>query len=103
MLYPGYMEHEFEDEALTRRLRKNTRIVARSDLAIAGIARTTGFPTLVDPYSAHIAMALGGVVALPLRQEIHYPIAIISRGTETMSLAANLFAQALIVQFGADA
>ena len=99
MLYPGYMEQEFEDEALTRSLRKNTRIVARSDLAIAGIARSTGLPTLVDPYSARIAMALGGVVALPVKQQIHYPIAIISRGTETMSLAANLFAQALIAQF----
>ena len=44
-------------------------------------------------------MALGGVVALPVKQQIHYPIAIISRGTETMSLAANLFAQALIAQF----
>ena len=99
MLYPGYMEQEFEDEALTRSLRKNTRIVARSDLAIAEIARSTGLPTLVDPYSARIAVALGGVVALPVQQQIHYPIAIISRGTETMSLAANLFAQALIAQF----
>jgi len=100
MLYPGYMEPEFEDEPLARALRKNARIVASSDLAIAGIARATGLPTLVDPYSAQIAVALGGVVALPLKQAIHYPIAIISRGTDTMSLAANLFAQALIAQLG---
>ena len=57
MLYPGYMEQEFEDEDLTIALRRNTRIVARSDLAIAGVARSTGLPTLVDPYSARIAVA----------------------------------------------
>jgi hypothetical protein len=39
------------------------------------------------------------VVALPIKQDIQYPIAIISCGTDTMSLAANLFAQALIAQF----
>ena len=64
------------------------------------IARSTGLPTLVDPYSARIAMALGDVVARPLKQEIHYPIAIISRGPGTLTLAASLFAQALIPQFG---
>ncbi len=102
MLYPGYMDQEFENEALMQALRKNTRILARSDLAISAIARSTGLPTLVDPFSARIATALGGVVAVPLKQEIHYPIAIISRGTDTMSLAANLFAEALIPQFAVD-
>jgi DNA-binding transcriptional LysR family regulator len=98
-LYPGYMDQDFENEELMQRLRKNSRIVARSDLAISAISRATSLPTLIDPYSARIAVALGGVVTRPIKQKIHYPIAIISRGTDTMSLAANLFAQALIAQF----
>ena len=98
-LYPGYMDQDFENQELMQRLRKNSRIVARSDLAISAISRATSLPTLIDPYSARIAVALGGVVARPTKQKIHYPIAIISRGTDTMSLAANLFAQALIAQF----
>lgn len=56
-------------------------------------------PKLVDPCSARIAVALGAVVTRPIKQQIHYPVAIIFRGTDTMSLAANLFAQALIAQF----
>ncbi|MDH3946770.1 MAG: hypothetical protein OET45_08875 [Chromatiales bacterium] len=38
----------------------------------------TSLPTLIDPYSARIAIALGGVVTLLIKQQIHYPIAIIS-------------------------
>ena len=99
MLHPEKMDPAFENDALMQKLRRKTRIVAYSDLAIATIARATGLPTLIDPYSARIATALGGVVALPLKQEIHYPIAIISRGPGTLTLAASLFAQALIPQF----
>lgn len=102
MLSPGYMDQDFESENLMQELRKQTRILARSDLAVAAIARATALPALIDPYSARIAVALGDVVALPIKQQILYPIAIISRGTDTMSLAANLFAQALIEQFVDD-
>lgn len=98
-LHPDSLEQDRENEHLMQRLRNNTRIVARSDLAIAAIARTTGLPTLVDPYSARIAVALGGMVARPVLQTMNYPIAIISRGAETLSLAANLFANSLIRQF----
>lgn len=99
MLSPGYMDQEFENENLMQELLRKTRILARSDLAISAIARATQLPAIIDPYSARVAVALGGVVALPIKQIIQYPIAIISRGTDTMSLAANLFAQALIAQF----
>jgi hypothetical protein len=33
-LHPGYLDQEFETEDLMQRLRKKTRIVAQSDLAI---------------------------------------------------------------------
>ncbi|MEM7564688.1 MAG: LysR family transcriptional regulator [Pseudomonadota bacterium] len=93
------LDRDFEDEDLMQDLRRNTRIVAQSDLAISAIARTTGLPALVDPSSARIAETLGGTVARPIRQKLTYPIEIISRGTDTLSLAANLFAEALIEQF----
>ena len=99
MLHPEKMDPVFENDALMQKLRRGTRIEAYSDLAIATIARATGLPTLVDPWSARIAAALGGVVARPLRQEIHYPIAIISRGPGTLTRAASLFAEALIPRF----
>jgi DNA-binding transcriptional LysR family regulator len=98
-LHPGFLDQEFEHGNLMQQLHRNARIVAKSDLAIAAIARTTGLPALVDPCSAKIAVALGGIVALPVRQKLDYPIEIISRGTDTLSLAANLFAEALIAQF----
>jgi hypothetical protein len=82
-----------------QQLRTNSRIVARSDLVIPAIARSTGLPTLVDPYSVRTAIALGGMVARPVLQTINYPIAIISRGAETLSLATNLFVNILIRQF----
>lgn len=100
-LHPGNLDQDFENEELMQRLRKNTRIVAQSDLAISAIARATGLAALVDPSSAQIALALGGMVARPVRQEVNYPIAIVSRGTDTLSLAANSFADALINQFEA--
>ena len=98
-LPPGHLDQEIEKEEVMRNLRASTRIVAQSDLAIAAIARTTGLPALVDPSSARIAVALGGMVARPIRQKLNYPIAIVSRGPDTFSLAANLFAEALIGQF----
>lgn len=98
MLTPGNMDPDFEAGELMQALRRKARIVARSDLAISAIARTTGLPTLVDPFSARIATALGGVVAKPIEQPVHYPIAIVSRGPDTLSLAAKLFAEALIPQ-----
>jgi hypothetical protein len=39
------------------------------------------------------------VLSLANSEQVYLVIAIISRGTDTMSLAANLFAQALIAQF----
>lgn len=98
-LDPGYPDQVFENQGLMQQLRKNTRIIAQSDLAISAIARTTGLPALVDPWSAEIAVANGGVVACRVQQEINYPIAIISRGTDTLSLAARFFSEALVKQF----
>jgi DNA-binding transcriptional LysR family regulator len=99
ILHPDSFEQPGMNEKLIQGLRSRARIVARSDLAIAAIARSTGLPTLVDPYSARIAVALGGVIARPLRQKMTYPIAIISRSAETLSLASNLFANTLRHQF----
>ena len=99
LLHPDSLEQDQQNEQLMQQLRGKSRIVARSDLVIAGIAGTTGLPTLVDPYSARIAIALGGMVARPVVQTLNYPIAIISRGAETLSLATNLFVNTLIRQF----
>lgn len=99
ILHPDSLESDRENESLMQKLRARARISARSDLAIAAISRSTGLPTLVDPYSARIATALGGVVARPIRQTLNYRLEIISRGTETLSLAARLFANTLIRQF----
>ena len=99
LLHPDSLEQDQQNEQLLQQLRSHSRILAHSDLAIAAIAQTTGLPTLVDPYSARVAIALGGMIARPILQTINYPIAIISRGAETLSLATNLFANTLTRQF----
>lgn len=41
------------------------------------------------------------MVALPIVQKLDYPIAIVARGADTLSLAASSLADALIRQFEA--
>ena len=101
-LDPAYLAQINDDPRLLEKLRKNTRIIAHSDPAIASIARATGLLAIVDAYTAKIALALGGMVVRPLVHQLDYPIAIITRSADSCSLAATALAEALIDQLEAD-
>ena len=100
-LDPAYLEQISDDKLLLQSLNKNRRIIARSDPAIAPIARAVGIAAIVDPFTAEIAAKSGDMVALPMVQKLDYPIAIIARSADTLSLAATTLADALIRQFEA--
>lgn len=99
-LGPAYFDQVTDDQLLLQKLRKNNRIVAHSDPAIASIARASGLLAIVDVYSARIAVALGGVEARPLLQKLEYPIAIITRSTDTLSITSSALADALVDELG---
>lgn len=103
ILDQAYLEQLSDDSMLLDKLRKNARIISPSDPAIASIARANGLLSIVDPYTARVALALGGVVVRPIQQQFNYPIAIITRGTDTVSLAAGVLSEALVNQFEYDA
>ena len=95
-LDPTYLEQLEDDHQLFRQLSRYTHVIAHSDPAIAAIARASGLLAIVDIYTANIAIKLGGVVARPLFQQLKYPISIITRSTDSCSLAAMTLADALI-------
>ncbi len=97
-LDPGYLDQAIQDPDLVAIIRSNARIVSKSDPAISALSRVTGLPSIVDPFTARVAEALGGVTARPILQQLMYPVAIISRGTETLSLAAQSLAETLVRQ-----
>ena len=101
-LAPAYLAHISDDPRLLEKLRKNTRIIAHSDPAIASIARAMGLLAIVDVYTAKVALGLGGMVARPLVHELDYPIAVITRSTDSCSLAATALAEAFIEQLEVD-
>jgi len=100
-LDPTYLDQISDDKLLLQTLHKNRHIVARFDPAIASIARATGIAAIVDPFTAKHAVKSGDMVAFPIVQKLDYPIAIVARGADTLSLAASSLADALIRQFEA--
>ena len=98
-LDPSYLEEISNDEIAMKNIRKHIRIVCHSDPAIAALARSTGLMAVVDPFTASIAAADKQMVSLPIKQNIRYPIAVICRSAETLSLAATNLSNHLIRAF----
>ncbi len=85
------------------RLSRRSRLSSHSVPAVASIARATGALAVVDPFTAQVARAMGGVVSRPLAQDLSFPIAVVSRGEDTLSLAGLELAQGLIRRLEAAA
>ena len=98
-LEPGYLKEISDDEQAIKNIKKHIRIVCHSDPAIAALAQSTGLMALVDPFTASIAATDGQMVSLPIKQNLRYPIAVISRSAETLSIAAANLAKSLIDMF----
>ena len=96
VLDPIFFDQQGEETSPLVKLRKNARIVSRSDPAIAAISRAANLPAIVDPYTAKAAAAMGGVEVRKLRQDVRYPIHIIARDADSLSMAANGLAESLV-------
>ena len=71
---------------------------AYSNIAVASLARSTGKPAIVDPYTARTMAALGDMTTRPLKQKLVSTLCVITRGADTMSLAARALAEAVVAE-----
>lgn len=84
------------DHQLADKLRANSRLSAVNMPVAAALVSETGALAIIDPYTAKIAIKLGGVSSLPIKQRLTYNIAIITRGLDTLSLEAKELTKAFI-------
>jgi DNA-binding transcriptional LysR family regulator len=84
------------DHKLADKLRANSRLSAVNMPVAAALVHETGALAIVDPYTAKIAIKLGGVSSLPIQQKLTYNIAIITRGLDTLSLEAKELTKAFV-------
>ena len=87
------------DQNLSKRLIKNSRLSAANMPMAASLAREAGLLAIVDSLTANAAIKMGGVVTRPIQQELHYHIAIITRGLDSLSIEARELATLLANQF----
>lgn len=71
---------------------------AYSNIAVASLARTTGKPAIVDPYTARTMVSLGGVTTRPLKQKLVSTLCVITRGADTLPLAARALAEEVVAE-----
>lgn len=83
------------DSILSVHLADNSRISATNMPAAAALTRECGAISIVDPFSAKLASAVGGVIAKPIQQTLSYYVSIITKGQDTLSIEANELAQIL--------
>jgi DNA-binding transcriptional LysR family regulator len=86
------------DSDLSAGLRQNARLSAANMPVAAALVSETKALAIVDPFTAEIAVRLGGVVRRPIKQELTYHVALVARGKETLSLEARDLADALIAR-----
>lgn len=86
------------DKNLSRTLQKNSRLSATNMPVAASLVRETGVLAIADPFSAEQAVRIGGVVFRPLKQDLKYHIAVVTRGRERLSRPALEFADIIAGQ-----
>ena len=99
-IYP--LEMQGMDQALAAKFQKNARYSVANILAAAMLVRAVGVPALVDPFSARMFAAAGGVTVRPIQQTLTYHIGIITRGVEFMTRETRQLADAMIDALEAD-
>ena len=87
------------DSELSERLGNNSRISATNMPAAAALTRESGSVSIVDPFSARLAEAIGGVTSLKIKQELSYNVSIITKGSDILSMEAKELSEILIVRF----
>ncbi len=87
------------DKRVSQLLSSKSRISATNMPTASALTRESGMVSIVDPFSAKQAEALGGVTARPLKQSLSYNVAVITRGHDTLSKESKELADYLIEQF----
>lgn len=86
------------DSALSKKLQNRSRLSA-ANLPVAGaLVREAGVLAIADPFSAELAVRMGGVVFRPITQALTYHIAIIAAGREYLPRHALDFVEILSAQ-----
>jgi len=99
-VYP--LEMQGMDANLAEKFQSNARYSVANVLAGAALVREAGVPAIVDPFSARMSVASGGVVIRPIVQNMKYNIAIITRGVDMMTQETRQLADAIITAFKND-
>jgi len=99
-VYP--LEMQGMDASLAEKFQSNARYSVANVLAGAALVREAGVPAIVDPFSARMSVASGGVVIRPIVQNMKYHIAIITRGIDMMTHETRQLADAIITAFKTD-
>ncbi|MEM7207064.1 MAG: LysR family transcriptional regulator [Pseudomonadota bacterium] len=97
-LTPDPPHHSSTNAEFLSRINSGARFASHSSPAIASIARLTAFPAVVDPFTARVAEALGGVVIKQLKQDLEYPIAIVTRNVDALTTVSAELSERLIEQ-----
>ena len=99
-VYP--LEMQGMDASLAEKFQSNARYSVANVLAGAALVREAGVPAIVDPFSARMSVASGGVVIRPIVQNMQYNIAIITRGIDMMTQETRQLADIIITAFKND-
>ncbi|XDZ71699.1 LysR family transcriptional regulator [Alphaproteobacteria bacterium LSUCC0744] len=99
-VYP--LEMQGMDANLAEKFQSNARYSVANVLAGAALVREAGVPAIVDPFSARMSVASGGVVIRPIVQNMKYHIAIITRGIDMMTHETRQLADTIITAFKTD-
>ena len=83
------------DDLLSRRIKRNSSLFAANMPLAASLACAIRALAVVDPFSAELGVRLGGMMCRPLLQSLGYPVALISRGEDTLSREALFLAETL--------
>jgi DNA-binding transcriptional LysR family regulator len=86
------------DPKLSDRLQQNSRLSAANMPVAASLVRATGALAIVDRFTADVERKFGGVAARPIRQNLKYHIAVVTRGLDTLPLAAKELADLLVAK-----
>ena len=76
------------DEQFSRKIRRKSRLFAANMPVAAALACANGALAVVDPFSAELAIRLGGMVSRPLLQSLGYTVALVTRGKDSLSREA---------------
>jgi DNA-binding transcriptional LysR family regulator len=91
----SYLEFISADRQLLEFMQQRSRLSSHYGPVVAALAQATNAIAIIDPFTAAFIHKLGGVVCKPIKQEMRYVVALVTRSEDALSLAARKFAATL--------